>query len=1034
MPNRRRTTRPAPAKVSAPRRADIYRRVRLFRALDGALRKRVAWIAAPAGAGKSCLVTSYIGERRLKGLWYNVDARDADVANLFHYLATAARLASPTKKWALPAFTAENELGPGAFARGFFEALCRQLPVPSAIVLDDYHEAKSEVLDEVIREAVATLPKGISIIIVSRAEPPPAFARPIASGHIALLGADDLRLTSKEMTGLVRLHRPDLRRSELSAVLPRILELADGWAAVLTLLLQNRRLGTIDASHVEESSEQLFDYFAAEILDKVTPTQRDFLLKTSVVPSVTVEMAGELTGDQEAARVLADLERRSFLTQRLGTSGAFRYHPLLRGFLRRRAQTDLGPPVLRALHRRAAALFVGKEQIDEAMEQYDAAQAVEEAVALLLSVASSYLAAGKGHTIETWMGTLPAGLVDGNGWLSYWDAMSRLGRSPGRARERFEGAYAHFTREGDAAGLYAACAGAMQAIAHEGMNVAQLDPWTERLLSLETSGPPCPEALRPMAAMGLLIASAFRNTDAEQNRQWADHAMQLALASDDVGFRVMAGGFLAFFYISEDPARARAIVEMLREAARADQSPALSALTLLLGETLCAWLAGDHEACIRLVREALTIADRSGVFVWNDYLYGVGAAAALGSENLDGAQEFLAPLSLTAGGRMFATGSYHFYSSWDAVLRGDIPRALRCAELSCNCTDALGYPFTRAVGRLGLAQVLALSGRKQDAIVFLDESRRIAGQLDDAIILLGCDLVEADFFWDDDRPRALAALRRGLARARERGYCNTYWSHASTMARLAVRALENDIEPEHVRTIIKRRLLTPAAVPLHVEGWPWRYRMRALGPFQMVVDDERDDVKGRGRARQTELRGMPLRLLQAVIAFGARRVRDTQLIDALWPDAEGDAGRRVFDTTLHRLRRRLGDDDLVRLSEGRVSLDERLCWVDVWALEFTLAEVDRQVGSDASEAVLSELARKLRALYRGPLLAEDCVDEAWIEGPRERLSAKIGRAVDRLGQALENAGRSADAKALRQQTRKAAAVKGRSRPERHLVS
>ena len=1007
--------------------------MRLFRALDGALRKRVVWIAAPAGAGKSCLATSYVGARRLKTLWYNVDGRDADVANLFHYLATAARLASPRKKWVLPAFSAENELGPGAFARGFFEALCRQLSVPTVIVFDDYQEAKSELWDEVIREAVGALPKGISILIVSRVDPPPAFARAIASGHIALLGADDLRLTSQEIAGVVRLHRPDLRRAELAAVLPRIFELADGWAAVLSLLLQNRRLGSIDAGHLAESSEHLFDYFAAEILDRATPLQRVFLLKTSVVPSVTAEVAAELTGDRDAARVLADLERRSFLTQRLGTSGAFRYHPLLRDFLRRRAQTDLGSDALRDLHRRAAELLARAGQIDEAMEQYHTAQAVEEAVALLLRVAPSYVAAGKGHTVEMWMASLPAGFVEGSGWLSYWDAMSRLGRSPGRARERFEGAYAHFTREGDAAGLYAACAGAMQAIAHEGMNVVQLDPWIERLQSLQASGPPCPEALKPAAAIGLLIASSFRVTDAAQNRRWAEDAMQIALASDDAGFRVMAGGFLAFFYISEDPARARAIVDMLREAARADESPALSTLTLLLSETLGAWTEGHHDACIRLVREALTIADRSGVFVWNDYLYGLGAAAALGSEDLDGAHEFLGPLGRTTGGRMFATGSYHFYSSWDAVLRGDIPRALQCAELARNCTDALGYPFACAVARLGLAQILALSGRQDDSIVALEEARRIASQLEDAIILHGCDLVEAEFFWDCDRPRALAALRRGLALARQRGYCNTYWSRASMMARLAMCALENDIEPEHVRTIIKRRRLMPATIPVHIEGWPWRYRLRALGSFQIVIDDA--ETTGVDRGRSAELRGMPLRLLQAVLAFGARGVRDSQLIDALWPDAEGDAGRRVFDTTLHRLRRQVGHD-LVRLSEGRVYLDERLCWVDLWALESMLADTDGQIGRGASAAALADLARRLLAVYRGPLLAEDCGDEAWVRGPRERISAKFRRIADRLGHALESADRSADAAALRQRTSRAAQLKDHSpsRAVRRLVS
>jgi ATP/maltotriose-dependent transcriptional regulator MalT len=76
-----------PAKISVPRLAETYARSRVFRAIDAARRKRVVWIAGPAGAGKTSVVATYLSTRRVPALWYNVDARDADVANVFHYLA-----------------------------------------------------------------------------------------------------------------------------------------------------------------------------------------------------------------------------------------------------------------------------------------------------------------------------------------------------------------------------------------------------------------------------------------------------------------------------------------------------------------------------------------------------------------------------------------------------------------------------------------------------------------------------------------------------------------------------------------------------------------------------------------------------------------------------------------------------------------------------------------------------------------------------------------------------------------------------------
>lgn len=156
MKGGRLTKRPiVPAKISIPRLTETYDRRHVFRALDAARKKPVLWISAPAGAGKTSVVTTYLAACRLPALWYNVDARDGDAANLFHYLTLAAKVAAPRRKVALPVFTTGNQHG--AVARGFFEALYEQRPSPSAIVLDDYHDARSELFDEVVRELIAAV-------------------------------------------------------------------------------------------------------------------------------------------------------------------------------------------------------------------------------------------------------------------------------------------------------------------------------------------------------------------------------------------------------------------------------------------------------------------------------------------------------------------------------------------------------------------------------------------------------------------------------------------------------------------------------------------------------------------------------------------------------------------------------------------------------------------------------------------------------------------------------------------------------------
>ncbi len=70
-------------------------------------------------------------------------------------------------------------------------------------------------------------------------------------------------------------------------------------------------------------------------------------------------------------------------------------------------------------------------------------------------------------------------------------------------------------------------------------------------------------------------------------------------------------------------------------------------------------------------------------------------------------------------------------------------------------------------------------------------------------------------------------------------------------------------------------------------------------------------------------------MLKALIAFGGKDVGETRLSDALWPDAEGDAARTSFDTTLHRLRKLIGNDKAIVINEGLLSLDDRKVWTDV---------------------------------------------------------------------------------------------------------
>jgi LuxR family transcriptional regulator, maltose regulon positive regulatory protein len=170
----------------------------------------------------------------------------------------------------------------------------------------------------------------------------------------------------------------------------------------------------------------------------------------------------------------------------------------------------------------------------------------------------------------------------------------------------------------------------------------------------------------------------------------------------------------------------------------------------------------------------------------------------------------------------------------------------------------------------------------------------------------------------------------------------------------------------------------------------WPLKVFVLGCFQVLKDDAPIPFP---RRRQRK----PLELLQALIAFGGIEVGADRLTDALWPDSEGDAGYHALESALYRLRKLLDAPSAVVMAGGKLTLDRRKVWVDMWAFESELR------AGNADDSSPAERLARLLELYSGHFLAQE-VEKTWAVEKRLILHERFVRAIGDFARSYEKRG------------------------------
>ena len=334
-------------KLRPPRLSlTVLRRRRVTDLLEAATAHRVTLVSGPAGAGKTVACASWAAARPagVQSAWLTADADDRDPVRFWPYVLAAlvrARAVEPDE-------AAQIAAAPPEACPHRIVAAARNLPEPVVLVIDDAHELSGSAalagLDQLIKHA----PAGLRLVLAGRCPPGLALARLRVAGELADIGAGDLACTAAEADAYFAMLGIGVAPAQRDELLHR----TEGWMTGLRLAAMAAQPPA--AADPGSTQEILVDYVSDEVLGRQPADIRDFLLRTSVVQSLSGDLADAVTQGAGGARTLERLARENTLVEPADSGrGEYRYHPMLREVLTAELYRELPAEVPELLGRAA---------------------------------------------------------------------------------------------------------------------------------------------------------------------------------------------------------------------------------------------------------------------------------------------------------------------------------------------------------------------------------------------------------------------------------------------------------------------------------------------------------------------------------------------------------------------------------------------------------------------------------------------------------------------------------------------------------
>ena len=390
-----------------PLRSSFVHRDHLIARLTSEPDARLTLVSAPAGYGKTTLVTEWLGGLQTKSVWISLDESDNDPRRFLAYLFAALQQIDAGIGKSAEAMLRSPQPPPDDMILTALVNEIAAVPISFILVLDDYHVLRAPPIYHQVNFLVEHQPRQLHLVVITREDPPLPLARLRARGQMVEIRQADLRFSVDECANFLnQIMGLNLPLGDIAALEHR----TEGWIAGLQLAALSMRdrddiSGFVDA--FTGSSHYVLDYLIEEVFKQQPADVQEFLLKTSILERLSGPLCNAVTGRTDGQSVLERLEHANlFITPLDQSTTWYRYHHLFADLLRLRLHAT-GIFSETELHKLASKWLQTEGFLPEAIQHSLAASDWDHAAELIDNQSASLLGRGELITLLGWLKSMP---------------------------------------------------------------------------------------------------------------------------------------------------------------------------------------------------------------------------------------------------------------------------------------------------------------------------------------------------------------------------------------------------------------------------------------------------------------------------------------------------------------------------------------------------------------------------------------------------------------------------------------------------